>query len=180
MTADQSESGMITYCPNCSAEITVPDSAAVSRPDRILVTSGDIKKPYEILGVVFFSLGTRGGMASEFNRLKEVYFLRLSEMKQKGQVSSASNGVGQTIGGLGVDGDGDVGLSINYSGASFRSNDIETAFHILVGELQLRSSFLGANAIVGFRHNLELDSNANVINFFANGYGTAVKLLPDS
>ena len=40
----------------------------------------------------------------------------------------------------------------------------------------MRASYLGANAIVGFRQNIELDSNANVINFFANAYGTAVKI----
>ena len=69
-----------------------------------------------------------------------------------------------------------LALQCNSSGASFRSNDMETAFHILVGELQMRASYLGANAIIGFRQNIELDSNANVINFFANAYGTAVKV----
>jgi uncharacterized protein YbjQ (UPF0145 family) len=42
------------------------------------------------------------------------------------------------------------------------------------------ASYLGANAIVGFRHNIELDSNWNVINFFANVYGTAVKIEDES
>jgi uncharacterized protein YbjQ (UPF0145 family) len=75
-----------------------------------------------------------------------------------------------------LDGAGDIGLAMQYAGASFRSNDMEVAFHILIGELQMRASYLGANAIIGFRQNIELDSNANIINFFANAYGTAVKI----
>ena len=115
-------------------------------------------------------------MASEFNRLKDVYLHQLATIKQKGQLSSNIKGVGQTIGGIGLDGAGDIGLAIQYAGASFKSNDMEIAFHILVSELKMRASYLGANAIIGFRQNIELDSNANIINFFANAYGTAVKV----
>ena len=175
MTADETESGMITICSNCSGELEVPKVSVGIRPDKMPVTSGDLKAKYKILGTVFFSIGTRGGMGAEFNRLKDVYLHQLSVSKHKGQLSSASSGVGQTIGGIGLDGAGDIGLAMQYSGSSFRSNDMEIAFHILVGELQMRASYLGANAIVGFRQNIELDSNANVINFFANAYGTAVK-----
>jgi hypothetical protein len=176
MTADETESGMVTTCSNCSGELEVPKVGVRVRPDKMPVTSGDLKVKYKILGTVFFSIGTRGGMGAEFNRLKDVYLHQLSVSKHKGQLSSSSSGVGQTIGGIGLDGAGDIGLAMQYAGASFRSNDMEVAFHILVGELQMRASYLGANAIVGFRQNIELDSNANVINFFANAYGTAVKI----
>ncbi|MGD1088559.1 MAG: hypothetical protein ABR955_07510 [Verrucomicrobiota bacterium] len=144
------------------------------------VTSGDLKEKYKILGTVFFSIGTRGAMAEEFNKRKVVYLHQLSIMKQKGQLSSSSRSVGQMIGGIGLDGAGDIGLAVQYAGASFKSNDMEIAFHILVAELQMGASYLGANAIVGFRHNIELDSNWNVINFFANVYGTAVKIEDES
>ena len=176
MTADESELGMITNCPDCAAEITIAKPDENSRPDRILVTSGDLKTEYEVKGTVFFSVGTRGGLASEFNRLREVHAPRLAIAKKRGQISK-SVGVGQVIGGIGVDSQGDIDLEINYSGASFKSNDLDIAFQIVVGELQLRASFLAANAVIGFRYNIELDSNGNVVNFFANGYGTAVRIL---
>jgi len=177
MTADETESGMATICPSCSADVTIPETDLETRPDRMLVTTGDINSKYKILGVVFFSLGTRGGMATEFNRLKDVYLHRLAIIKQKGQLSSAGKSAGQTIAGIGFDGNGDIDFSVQHAGASFNSNDMEIAFHILMSELQVRATHLGADAIVGFRHNVELDSNSNVINFFANSYGTAVKKL---
>ncbi|MEI9962475.1 MAG: hypothetical protein WDM76_15555 [Limisphaerales bacterium] len=176
MTADEAESGMITFCSNCSGELEVPKASMGVRPDKMPITSGDLKAKYKILGIVFFSIGTRGGMGAEFNRLKDVYLHSLSVSKQKGQLSTASSGLGQTIGGIGLDSAGDIGLAMQYAGASFKSTDIEIAFHILVGELKMRASYLGANAIVAFRQNIELDSNANIINFFANAYGTAVKV----
>ncbi|MEJ0089183.1 MAG: hypothetical protein WDM80_05455 [Limisphaerales bacterium] len=176
MTADETESGMIIICPNCSGEFEVPKVSAGVRPDKMPVTSGDLKAKYKILGTVFFSIGTRGGMGAEFNRLKDVYLHQLAKSKHKGQLSSTGSGLGQTIGGISLDSEGDIGLSMQHSGASFKSNDMETAFHILVGELQMRASYLGANAIVGFRQNIEVDSNSNVINFFANAYGTAVRV----
>ncbi len=176
MTADETESGMITICSNCSGEFEVPKVGVGVIADKMPVTTSDLKVEYKILGTVFFSIGTRGGMASEFNRLKDVYLHQLATIKQKGQLSSNIKGVGQTIGGIGLDGAGDIGLAIQYAGASFKSNDMEIAFHILVSELKMRASYLGANAIIGFRQNIELDSNANIINFFANAYGTAVKV----
>jgi len=53
---------------------------------------------------------------------------------------------------------------------------MEVAFHITVNQLQLRASYLNANAIIGFRYDIEFDSNANVLNFMATGYGTAVMI----
>ena len=176
MTADETETGMVTICPECSSDFEIPSASATSRPDKILVTSGDLKLPYEIRNVVFFSLGTRGGMADEFKRLKEVNLHRLATIKQRGQISSTDKGVGQIIGGIGLNAEGDIGLAAQFSGASFNSKDIELAFHIAVGELQLRASYLGANAIIGFRYDVDFDSNANVINFFVSAYGTAVKI----
>jgi uncharacterized protein YbjQ (UPF0145 family) len=52
---------------------------------------------------------------------------------------------------------------------------MEKAFHIAVNQLQLRASYIQANAIVGFRHDIDFDSNAGVLNFVVNTYGTAVR-----
>ena len=55
MTADETESGMTTICSNCSEELEVPDVSVGVRPEKIPVTSGDLKAKYKILGPVFFS-----------------------------------------------------------------------------------------------------------------------------
>lgn len=186
LTADESESGETIGCPGCSSEIRIPgeqveasdptsNSQASLRPDAIPVTSGDIARPYDVIGVVCFTVGTRGEMAAEFERHKQNLQFRLDRLRKQGQVS-ASRGVGQFIGGVGVDGDGNVGVAGQFAGASFRSDDTEIALQIAVNQLQLRASYLRANAIVGFRYDIDFDSHANLLNFMATAYGTAVRL----
>lgn len=180
-SADDSHIGLTTACANCSNEFVVQaiDNQASQqfagrlRPDQIQVTSGEIQKPYEIVGMVCFTVGTRGELRNLFEQLKSVASYKLADAKSKGQVSQ-SKSVGQFIGGVGIDSAGDLSFSGQYAGASFNSSDMEIAFHITVNQLQLRASYLSANAIIGFRYDIEFDSNANVLNFMATGYGTAV------
>ncbi|MBW8863880.1 MAG: hypothetical protein JF609_02960 [Verrucomicrobia bacterium] len=156
-----------------------PDStqhAGRLRPDQIQVTTGEIQRKYEIVGMVCFTTGTRGQLRNQFESLKTVTAHKLADAKSKGQVSE-SRSVGQVIHGVGIDSSGDLSLTGQYSGASFRSSDMEIAFHMTVNQLQLRASFLNANAIIGFRYDIDFDSNANVLNFMATGYGTAVRII---
>lgn len=162
-------------CPHCSSDMSVPQTSAGHRPDAIPVTSCGLESDYEILGPVSFTVGTRGGMLAEFQRLKKLNAHRLTGLQKKGQLTQ-SRSVGQMIGGVSLDSDGDISLNGQYAGASFASDDLDMAFQIAVGQLQMRASYLGANAIIGFRYDIDFDSNANVVNFFATAYGTAVRL----
>ena len=181
LVADESEIGTMIVCLNCSTEIIVPHGDGTVtytthlRPDQITVTSGGIYAQHKIIGMVCYSLGTRGGMASDFEAKKQAYRHRLAANRKKGQLSKGS-GVGQFVGGISVDGQGDIGLGGQFAGASFRSDDIEIAFSIAVHELQLRAHFLGGNALIGFRWDLDFDSHANVVNFLGTAYATAVQL----
>lgn len=123
--------------------------------------------------MVCFTVGTRGEMRTTFEALKVGIAYKLG--KTSGQVSQAK-GVGQLIGGVGFDSDGNVALTGQYAGASFNSSDLEIAFHIAVNQLQLRASYINANAVVAFRYDIDFDSNANVLNFMATAFGTAVRL----
>ena len=183
-TAEESHIGLSTTCANCSNEFVIErstDSSAHPRPgqiraDEILVTSGDISHvPYSVVGMVCFSVGTRGEMGAYFDSLKHITAHHLSLIGGRGQLSKAKN-VGQLTAGLGVDSEGHVDISAQFAGATFQSNDLEIAFHIAINQLQLRAKFLGANAIIGFRYDLDFDSNASVLNFMATAYGTAVRL----
>ena len=182
-STDESSVGVSTTCASCSKDFVVQFSEEAasqnfpsqSRPDQILVTSGDLRAPYDVVGMVCFTVGTRGEMRNTFESLKVGIAHKLSTAKSKGQLSKAAS-VGQFIGGLGIDSAGDIGLAGQYAGASFNSRDLELAFHIAVNQLQLRASYLNANAIVAFRYDIDFDSNANVINFMATAFGTAVRL----
>lgn len=183
-TAEDSHVGLSTNCANCGSEFVIersdgsdaPPRCGQVRADEIPVTSGDISDtPYSVVGMVCFTVGTRGEMRTHFDSLKQVTAYRLAAMKTKGQVSQGK-GVGQLTGGVGIDSDGNVALSGEYSGATFQSSDLEVAFHIAVNQLQLRAKFLGANAVVGFRYVIDFDSNHSVLNFMATAYGTAVRL----
>jgi uncharacterized protein YbjQ (UPF0145 family) len=180
-STDESAVGITTTCASCSRDFVVelgneplPQNRLSSiRPDQILVTSGDLHVPYEVVGMVCFSVGTRGEMRSTFETLKTGMTYKLG--KSKGQVSQAK-GVGQFIGGVGFDSAGDISLAGQYAGASFNSSDLEIAFHVAVNQLQLRASYLNANAVIAFRYDIDFDSNANVLNFMATAFGTAVRL----
>ena len=191
LKADAGESGALATCPECENDFVVPSSQStedqtfpesstfddepIGRPDRIPVSSADTKDPCKVVGMLCFTVGTRGAMAAEFHRHKTTLKHQLEQKRRKGQVSTSTS-VGQYISQVGVNSDGDLDLGGQYAGASFRSDDLEIAFQIAVHELQLRASYLGANAIIGFRYDLDFDSNANVLNFMATAYGTAVKI----
>ena len=180
-STDDSSDGLAITCASCSSEFTInkpksdePQSSQTGirlRPDQIIVTSGDLTSPYQVKGMVCFTTGTRGALKGGFEYLKGMVGHRLG----KGQVSE-SLGMGQTLGGLGMDSAGDLSASVLYAGASFNSSDMEIAFHIAVNQLQLRASYLQADAVIGFRFDIDFDSNANVLNFMATAYGTAVRL----
>lgn len=180
-SVDESCIGITTTCASCSRDFVVQRGNELDqqhtplhvRPDQILVTSGDLQLPYEIVGMVCFTVGTRGEMRSTFEALKTRIAAKLGQ--SKGQISRAGS-VSQFIGGVGIDSSGSVALSGEYAGASFDSSDLEIAFHIAVNQLQLRSSYLNANAVVAFRYDVDFDSNSNVLNFVATAFGTAVRI----
>jgi uncharacterized protein YbjQ (UPF0145 family) len=183
-SADESHAGLGTTCANCSREFVIQEPtnsrkaqtfSGQQRPDQVVVTSSNIDAPYEPLGMVCVTLGTRGEMKSTFESLKTITAHKMAAAKSKGQVSE-SRSLGQLISGVGVDSDGDLAFSGQYSGASFQSSDMEIAFHIAIHQLQLRARYMGANAIIGFRYDIDFDSNANVLNFIATAYGTAVRI----
>jgi uncharacterized protein YbjQ (UPF0145 family) len=112
-------------------------------------------------------------MGSDFETMKQSFSHKLSANRRNGQISKGSN-VGQLVGGVSINASGQLGVTGQYAGATFRSDDIEIAFAIAVSQLQFRASYLGANAIVGFRWDVDFDSHANVVSFFGTAYATAI------
>jgi uncharacterized protein YbjQ (UPF0145 family) len=181
--AEDEEVGLSVECLGCGARIIVPDGSSSSgplisevgriRPDQIPVTSSDIDGTCRILAPVNFVIGSRGGMRDEFESLKSRQRHVIEEARRLGQLST-SHGLGQSIVALGVAADGEMSMGVHHAGSSFVSSDLELAFMIAVSQIQLRASYLGANAVVGFRWDVDVDSNSNVLNFLGTAYGTAV------
>ena len=178
---EESSAGIVTTCANCSKDFKIEvtngpvreiNSNAI-RPDQINVTSGDLRSPYEVVGMTCFTIGTRGQMKVGFESLKTDMAFKIEKSKNQ---FSKSYGAGQFIGGIGLDSGGDVSLAGLYASATFDSKDLEIAFHIAVNQLQLRASYINANAIIAFRYDVDFDSNAGILNFVATAYGTAVQL----
>jgi len=58
---------------------------------------------------------------------------------------------------------------------SVGQSDFEAAFFVAVEELKKRASMMGANAIIGLKQDIDLDTNSFQY-FYLQMYGTAVKL----
>ncbi len=181
--AEDEEVGFAVECLGCGAQLIVPDDSASSgavvseggriRPNQIPVTSSNIEGACQIIAPVNFVIGSRGGMKEEFELLKSRQRHVIEEAKRLGQLSK-SHGLGQSITSFGMAADGGMSMGVHHAGSSFVSSDLEIAFMIAVSQIQLRASYLGANAVVGFRWDIDVDSNSNVLNFLGTAYGTAV------
>ena len=61
-----------------------------------------------------------------------------------------------------------------YGEFSVGQNEFDKAFFIAVEELKKRAARMGADAVIGMRQDIDLDTNAFTY-FYLQMYGTAVK-----
>ena len=125
----------------------------------IIVTTGDLKQDYEIIGPVYFQVSNKGVFSSQLSMLMKEYGAELAQMKEQGQIEKPKTDWGF------VHGEFSVG-----------QNDFSKAFFIAVQELKNRAAMLGADAVVAMRQDIDLDTNGFQY-FYLQMYGTAVKLL---
>jgi len=125
---------------------------------NITVTTLDLNQEYEIIGPVYFQVSNKGLFGSALGKLKKHYQNEINQMKQRGQVGEARADWGFLWG------EWSVGQS-----------DFEVAFFVAIEELKKRAKKLGADAIIGLRQDIDLDTNAFQF-FYLQMYGTAVKI----
>jgi hypothetical protein len=123
----------------------------------ITVTTGDLKRDYEILGPVYFSVTNKGIFSSQLGDLVKKHKNKLDQMKKDGAVGEERS---------------DWGLL--YGEFSVGQNDFDKAFFISVEELKLRAEILNADAVIGMRQDVDLDTNGFAF-FYLQMYGTAVR-----
>lgn len=128
--------------------------------ENIIVTTGDIKEDYEIIGPVYFQVSNKGLFSSALSKLIKKHKDELNSIKKSGQQS----------------GDNKFDWSFLYGEYTFgMQNDFDKAFFVAVKELQERAIKIGADAVVWMRQDIDMDTN-HFQNFYLQMYGTAVKI----
>lgn len=123
----------------------------------IIVSTGDIKQMYKIIGPVYYQISNKGIFSSTFSEKLIQYRTEIAAMKKLGMVSKDRSDWG-----------------FLYGEWSVGQNDFDRAFYIAVRELQKRARLMGADAIVWMRQDIDLDTNGFAY-FYLQMYGTAVK-----
>lgn len=127
----------------------------------IVVSTGDIREEYQVLGPVYFQISNKGFFGSHFSRLEKQYSQELHKWSRSGQSSGAKTGLGDVI--LAFAGEWSAGHS-----------KFDRAFYIGVEELKKRAAKLGADAIIFTRQDIDLDTSGFQY-FYLQIYGTAVR-----
>ena len=143
-------------------EIQKAKEAVIARKSsisQIIVTTGDIKKDYEIIGPIYFQVSNKGIFSSHLSKLVNKYKENIEELKKSSQLG---NQKGSDWGFL-------------YGEFSVGQNDFDKAFFVSVQEIKERAYNLGADAVIGMRQDIDLDTNAFAY-FYLQMYGTAVKI----
>lgn len=127
--------------------------------NNITVTTTDLKREYDIIGPVYFQVSNKGIFSSALSKLSKKYKQEIAELKKGGQAQTHT----------------EFDWGVLYGELSFgMENEFDKAFFISVRELQLRAEKIGADAIVGMRQDIDMDTN-HFQNFYLQMYGTAVK-----
>ncbi len=126
-------------------------------PKNIIVTTGDLKQDYEVIGPIYFQVSNKGIFSSALSKLVKKYKSEIDRKKKEGTIS------GEVI---------DWGFL--YGEWSVGQSDFEKAFFVAVEELKDRAALLNADAIIAMRQDVDLDTNGFQY-FYLQMYGTAVK-----
>jgi hypothetical protein len=125
---------------------------------NIIVTTGDLQSAYSIIGPVYFQVSNKGLFSNQLDKLAKQYKSKITQMKKQGQIGAAQ---------------ADWGFL--YGEWSVGQGQFETAFFVAVQELKKRANLLGADAIIGMRQDIDLDTSGFQY-FYLQVYGTAVKI----
>lgn len=127
--------------------------------NAVIVTTGDLKEDYEIIGPVFFQVSNKGIFSSTLSDLVNKYSAEIEEMKNNALMSERRSDWGFLWG--------------EYS---VGQNDFEKAFFVATQELKKRALMLGGDAVVSMRQDIDLDTSGFQY-FYLQMYGTVVKRI---
>lgn len=145
---------------------------AEEKKDCIVVTTGDLKNDYEIIGPVYFQLNDAGA-GTLFRKYLKKYDKEIEKWKGNRQGSDDSQGLSEYFSNVSAI----FNLGTSFDDRDYMGNDhanFDSAFYICLQELKLRAACLNADAIIEMRQELNLDSHG-FQRFYMQMYGTAVK-----
>ncbi len=126
----------------------------------IKVTTGDLKRDYEIIGPVYFQTSNKGLFGNgPLKELKRKHGDLMKDLKKQGQDSETK---------------ADWGFL--YGEWNAGQNDFDSAFFCATQELRIRAERLGGDAVISMRQDIDMDTNAFTY-FYLQMYGTAVKFI---
>ena len=125
--------------------------------NKIIVTTGDLKNDYEVIGPVYFSVTNKGLFGSQLGNLIKKYKSEIENMKKESLLTKER-----------------ADWSILWGEFSAGQNDFDKAFYVAVQELKSRAMILNADAIICLRQDIDLDTTGFQY-FYLQMYGTAVK-----
>lgn len=126
---------------------------------NVIVTTGDIKRDYEILGPVYFQVSNKGVFGSALSKLVKQYQNEIAQMKKNGSMSKDRPDWG-----------------FLYGEWSVGQSDFEKAFFVATEELKKRAEMVGGDAVIGMKQDIDMDTNGFAY-FYLQMYGTAVKFI---
>lgn len=143
---------------------------------KIFVTTTDIKREYDIISPVFYQINDAGSGKMIFQKQKE-YRSVINALKDQNQLVNQNTSITESIGALSgmieLFSTGDISASTKDLLGNGH-NQFDEAFFISVEELKKRAYYMGADAIIGMKEELNLDTNG-FQHFYMQMYGTAVK-----
>lgn len=138
-------------------EMILMEKREVEKTPDIIVTTCDLKEDYEVVAPVYFQLSNKGVFSSTYSRLAAEYSNKLQKLKEQGLLAKRK---------------ADWGFL--YGEYSVGQNDFDRAFYIAVEELKKQAARMDADAVIGMRQDIDLDTNGFTY-FYLQMYGTAVK-----
>jgi uncharacterized protein YbjQ (UPF0145 family) len=149
-------------CPACLPPPTSMSNAHVGPVTKagrqFIVTTGDLREPYEIIGPVFYQISSRTTTAIELAALVKRHVAAHELQRARSLMSQPK-----------IDWAHAMGESIATQSA------LDQASFVAVQELKQRAATLGGDAIIGLRQDFALDSMSSQL-FFLQMFGTAVKI----
>ena len=144
-------------CEHCGKDLIPGRQTAPgeSRPS-IIVTTGDVRRDYDIMGPVYFQVSNKGIFGSALSKLVRKHSDEIAAAKKQGQVGAFRPDWGFLYG------EWSVGQSAFEQASPC----------VAVQELKSRASMLGADAVIGMRQDIDLDTTGFQF-FYLQMYGTA-------
>jgi hypothetical protein len=147
-------------CEHCGKDlipgrVAAPAELAARAP--IIVTTGDLRQDYDIIGPVYFQVSNKGLFSTALSKLVTKHTAELAEIRKQGQLTPFR-----------------MDWGFLYGEDTVGQGQFDQAFFVAVQELKLRAARIGADAVIGMRQDIDMDTTSFQY-FYLQMYGTAVK-----